>query len=57
MTVEVPDPAERRRPARFHFLIFRDQEPPLLHIIALNRPVEAVVAHRILPEARIQSAN
>src|SRR5579872_4900605 len=47
MTVEVSNTAERRRSTRLHLLIFRDQEPPLLNVIAFNCPVEAVVAHRI----------
>ena len=48
MAVEIPDPAERFRPAGLHRLIFRDQKSPFLQIIPLNRPVVAVVAHRIL---------
>src|SRR5579872_2262027 len=52
MTVEVSNTAERRRSTRFHLLIFRDQEPPLLNVIAFNCPVETVIAHRILPQGR-----
>ena len=48
MAVKIPNPAERLRPPGFHRLIFRDQKPPFLQIIPLNRPVIAVVAHRIL---------
>src|SRR5882757_4147190 len=48
MTVKIPDPAERLRPAGLHRLIFRDQKPPFLQVIPFNRPVVAVVAHRIL---------
>ena len=48
MTVEIPDPAEHLRPASLHRLIFRNQKPPFLKIIALNRPIVAVIAHRIL---------
>ncbi|HEY0327731.1 MAG TPA: hypothetical protein VGC77_01425, partial [Rhodopseudomonas sp.] len=35
-------------------LIFRDQKPPLLQVIPLDRPVKAVVAHRI-PSVRMDS--
>src|SRR5437879_3431123 len=48
MVVELPNPLEQLRPAGLHRLIFRDQKPPLLQIIAFNRPVVAVVAHRIV---------
>ena len=48
MTVEIAHFAERLRPASLHRLIFRDQKPPFLKVIPLNRPVVAVVAHRIL---------
>src|SRR6201995_5756991 len=48
--IELPDAAERRRPAGLHSLILCDQEPPFLDVIPFNRPVETVVAHRILPQ-------
>src|SRR5437660_2472170 len=48
MAVEIPNPLEQLRPAGLHRLIFRDQKPPLLQVIAFNRPVVAVVAHRIV---------
>src|SRR6185369_9658360 len=48
VSVEVADPLELRRPAGLHRLIFRDQKPPLLQVVAFNRPVVAVVAHRIV---------
>src|SRR3954447_20699425 len=48
VSVEVADPLEQRRPAGLHRLIFRDQKPPLLQVVAFNRPVVAVVAHRIV---------
>src|SRR5438552_17598283 len=48
MAVEIPDPLEHLRSAGLHRLIFRDQKPPLLQVIAFNRPVVAVVAHRIV---------
>src|SRR6476620_12212553 len=48
VAVEVPDPLEQLRPAGLHRLIFRDQKPPLLQVVAFNRPVVAVVAHRIV---------
>src|SRR6185437_279730 len=54
MAVEIPDPPERRRSTRFHCLIFCHQETPPLNVIAFNRPVKAVVAHRI-PPARMDS--
>src|SRR5258707_13758836 len=55
MTVKIPDPAERLLPAGLHRLIFRDQKPPFLQIIPLNRPVVAIVAHRILLPLRKDS--
>src|SRR5437870_12673736 len=48
MAVEIPNPLEQLRPAGLHRLVFRDQKPPLLQVIAFNRPVVAVVAHRIV---------
>src|SRR5213596_1145458 len=48
MAVEIPNPLEHLRSAGLHRLIFRDQKPPLLQVIAFNRPVVAVVAHRIV---------
>src|SRR5207248_10696629 len=48
VAVEIPNPLEQLRPAGLYRLIFRDQEPPLLQVIAFNRPVVAVVAHRIV---------
>ena len=48
MSVEVADPLEQRGSTSLHRLIFRDQKPPLLQIVAFNRPVVAVVAHRIV---------
>ena len=48
VAVEIPDPLEQLRPAGFHRLIFRDQKPPFLQVVAFNRPVVAVVAHRIV---------
>jgi predicted DCC family thiol-disulfide oxidoreductase YuxK len=49
VTVKIAHPPERRRSPRLHLLVFRDQKSPLLNIVSLNRPVEAVVAHRIAP--------
>src|SRR5215470_5209194 len=48
MTVEVPDTMESRRPAGLYRLVLRDQKSPLLQIVAFNRPVIAVIAHRIV---------
>src|SRR5438552_18052302 len=48
MAVEIPNPLEHLRSAGLHRLIFRDQKSPLLQVIAFNRPVVAVVAHRIV---------
>src|SRR5437868_2741821 len=48
VAVEISNPLEQLRPPSLHRLIFRDQKPPLLQVIAFNRPVIAVVAHRIV---------
>src|SRR4029453_9841297 len=48
VAVEVADPLEQRGSTSFHRLIFRDQKTPLLQIVAFNRPVVAIVAHRIV---------
>src|SRR5947209_2765590 len=48
VTIEIPDPPKGLRSAALHRLIFRNQKSPFLQIIAFNRPVKAVVAHRIL---------
>src|SRR5580698_10415846 len=48
MTVEIPDTTERLRPASLNRLVFRNQKPPFLWIIPLDRPIVTVVAHRIL---------
>ena len=48
MPVEVSHPAERGRPPRLHSLVFRYQKSPFLKVIPLNRPVVAIVSHRIL---------
>jgi len=53
MSVEIPDPLEGRRPAGFDLLIFRDQEPPLLNVVPLDRPIETVVTHQILLNIRV----
>src|SRR5438552_16520216 len=48
VTIEIPDPPKGLRSAALHRLILRNQKSPFLQIIAFNRPVKAVVAHRIL---------
>ncbi|MEH2494755.1 hypothetical protein V1294_001234 [Bradyrhizobium sp. AZCC 1678] len=48
VAVEIPNPLEQLRPARLYRLVLRDQEPPLLQVIAFNRPVIAVIAHWIV---------
>src|SRR5205823_2545447 len=48
VAVEIPNPIEQLRPAALHRLISWYQKPPLLQVIAFNRPVVAVVAHRIV---------
>jgi hypothetical protein len=49
VAIKVANPLERLRSARFDRLVLRDQKPPFLQIIAFDRPVVAVVAHRIAP--------
>ena len=46
VAVERADAGKMRRPPRLHRLLFRNQETPLLQIVALDRPVIAVVTHR-----------
>jgi hypothetical protein len=48
MAVEIPHRPERRRPARLYSLILWNQKSPLLQIVALDRPVIAVITHRIV---------
>src|SRR5206468_2388576 len=48
VAVEISDPLEQLRPPSLHRLIFRDQKTPLLQVVAFNRPIKAVVAHRTL---------
>ena len=45
MPIEIPHPAKCRRSAGLDLLILRDQEPPFLNVVPLNRPIEAVVPH------------
>src|SRR6202035_3664294 len=49
MPIKLANPGKLRRAACFDFLILRDQKPPLLNIIPLNRSIEAVVPHRESP--------
>src|SRR3954454_339159 len=48
VAVEIPNPLERRRLAGLDRFILGDQKSPLLQIVALDRPVIAVVSHRIV---------
>src|SRR5690242_3443552 len=45
MAVKLADPGELRRAPRLYILVFLDQKAPLLQVVALNRPIIAVVAH------------
>src|SRR6478735_8449753 len=45
MPIEIPHPAKCRRSAGLDLLILRDQEPPFLNVVPINRPIEAVVPH------------
>lgn len=47
MTIEVADPRKLRRPPGLDLLVLLNQKPPLLQVVAFNRPVKAIVAHRV----------
>jgi|SRR6202046_2175518 hypothetical protein len=47
---ELSAPTISLRFASLYFLIFTDQEPPPLHIVAVQRQVVAVVAHSSAPD-------
>src|SRR5690554_4358198 len=49
VAVEVAHPPKGLGTSGLHLLVLGDQKPPLLDVVPLDRPVEAVVAHRILP--------